>query len=121
MLESEKEMVKEYTDAGCKRKSIKKNMKNRDPGCTTTMHQIYSYRHQLKVEAMEGRTVLQQLLLQLRENDYFERHRREAGGDVLRDILFSHPMSRRLARMFPYVLIMDTTYKTNKYGIISVL
>nr|KAJ0207467.1 hypothetical protein LSAT_V11C500294190 [Lactuca sativa] len=34
----------------------------------------------------------------------------------LEDLFFAHPRSLEIWRAFPHVLLMDATYKTNKYG-----
>lgn len=33
---------------------------------------------------------------------------------VTKDIFFTHPVSIDLLRVFPYMIFMDFTYKTNK-------
>ncbi|KAI5670693.1 hypothetical protein M9H77_11057 [Catharanthus roseus] len=44
----------------------------------------------------------------------FYRNREES--NVLSDIVVAHPTSIAMIRTWSYVLIMDTTYKTNKYN-----
>jgi hypothetical protein len=44
-------------------------------------------------------------------------HRVLLGTDTLSDILWAHPNPVKLFNMFPTVLIMDSTYKINKYRI----
>ncbi|GAU43672.1 hypothetical protein TSUD_302350 [Trifolium subterraneum] len=41
--------------------------------------------------------------------------RRDDDSDVLSDIFLAHPDSIKLLNLFPIVLTMDCTYKTNKY------
>ena len=38
------------------------------------------------------------------------------GKDIVNDIFFAHLESIKLLRAFPYVLVMDSTYKTNRYN-----
>ena len=40
--------------------------------------------------------------------------RRSALDDMLKDVFVSHPDSRHLLGLFPYVIIMDCTHKTNE-------
>ncbi|GAU43120.1 hypothetical protein TSUD_373150 [Trifolium subterraneum] len=40
----------------------------------------------------------------------------DEGGEYLQDIFFAHPRSLSLLNSFPTVLVMDSTYKTNKYN-----
>jgi hypothetical protein len=44
-------------------------------------------------------------------------HRVLLGTDTLSDILWAHPNLVKLFNTFPTVLIMDSTYKINKYRI----
>ncbi|KAJ1382929.1 MULE transposase domain [Sesbania bispinosa] len=47
------------------------------------------------------------------END--AEHIRHEDSDVVRDIVWTHPDAMKLLNIFHIVLIIDTTYKTNKY------
>ncbi|KAI5663233.1 hypothetical protein M9H77_22556 [Catharanthus roseus] len=51
------------------------------------------------------------------ERGYTVFHRNCEESNVLSDIVVAHPTSIAMIRTWPYVLIMDTTYKTNKYNI----
>lgn len=51
----------------------------------------------------------------LSDHGYHEWHMFEKGTRVLSHILFIHPKALNLYFRFPHVLIMYTTYKTNKY------
>lgn len=39
---------------------------------------------------------------------------------VTKDIFFTHPISIDLLRVFPYMIFMDFTYKTNKYKLMLI-
>ncbi|KAI5655411.1 hypothetical protein M9H77_32598 [Catharanthus roseus] len=43
-------------------------------------------------------------------------HKNREDSNVLSDIIVAHPTSIAMIRTWPYVLIMNTTYKTNKYN-----
>ena len=58
---------------------------------------------------------MQQLLAKLAENNYVEWHRCEEDSDTVTDLFWAHPVSLDLLRTFPHVLVMDSTYKTNRY------
>ncbi|KAL7233195.1 hypothetical protein ACSBR1_016929 [Camellia fascicularis] len=58
---------------------------------------------------------MQQLLGQLAMNKYIEWHRSCADTETVTDLFFAHPTSLNLLRAFPKVLLMDCTYKTNRY------
>ncbi|KAL7208658.1 hypothetical protein ACSBR1_030404 [Camellia fascicularis] len=48
-------------------------------------------------------------------NKYIEWHRSCADTETVTDLFFAHPTSLKLLRAFPKVLLMDCTYKTNRY------
>ena len=58
---------------------------------------------------------MQHLLKILDDNNYVCRHRRGDDRETVRDNYWSHPDSIKFFNMFPTVLVMDSTYKTNKY------
>ena len=58
---------------------------------------------------------MQQLLKLLGDNNYASRYRMCEGGITVRDIFWTHYDSIKLFNTFLTVLILDLTYKTNKY------
>ncbi|KAI5668117.1 hypothetical protein M9H77_17970 [Catharanthus roseus] len=48
--------------------------------------------------------------------DYTVFYRNREDSNMLSDIVVAHPTSIEILRTWSYVLIMDTTYKTNKYN-----
>ena len=58
---------------------------------------------------------MQQLLKNLSEHTYIEIYRGCLDTDTIKDILWAHPASIGLLHVFPRVLIIDCTYKINKY------
>src|ERR1044072_2655381 len=59
-----------------------------------------------------------QHLMKLLENQKYVHWRRvEDGSDVVRSIFWAHPDSIKLFNDFPTVVLLDSTYKTNKYRI----
>ena len=58
---------------------------------------------------------MQHLLKCLDDNNYVSRHRVCDDNVSVRDIFWTHPSSIELFNTFPTVLMIDSTYKTNKY------
>ena len=56
---------------------------------------------------------MQQLLTKLSEHNYIEWHR--TYGDIVTDLFWTHLINIEILCAFPHVLIMDCTYKTNRY------
>ena len=61
------------------------------------------------------RTDIQQLLKLIDDENYVTWSIRRDDSDVMRDIMWVHPDSVKLLNLFPIVLIMGSTYETNKY------
>lgn len=58
---------------------------------------------------------IQQPLKLLDDNCYLSRYQTCKNEISVRDIFWTHPGSIKLFNMFPTMLILDSTYKTNKY------
>ncbi|KAI5653249.1 hypothetical protein M9H77_30436 [Catharanthus roseus] len=65
---------------------------------------------------MQGRNTVEEVLRLSAERGYTVFYRNGEDSNVLSDIVVAHPTSIAMLRTWPYVLIMDTTYKTNKYN-----
>lgn len=61
------------------------------------------------------RSEKQQLLKLLVDEDYVSRYRVCKYKVTAQDIFWSHPNFMKLFNTFPSMLIIDSTYKTNKY------
>jgi histone-lysine N-methyltransferase SETD2 len=96
-------------------KEILHTLKQKDPLNKTTMKTIYNVRQRARSIDKAGRSQMQQLLGKLCEHNYIEWHRSCDTTDRVKDLFFAHPISIDILRAFPQVLIMDCTYKTNRY------
>ncbi|KAI3942834.1 hypothetical protein MKW92_049243 [Papaver armeniacum] len=70
----------------------------------------------IKLMEVEGKSAMQQVLGLLLKHHYVEWHRRDEKSDELKDIFWGHPESLQLVLGFHSVLIVDCTYKTNRFG-----
>ena len=77
------------------------------------MNQIYNVRQSIRREEMEGRTPLQHCLYMATEHNYVVWTDLDSEGDLSR-LLVANPTSIQIIRMWSYVVLIDTTYKTNK-------
>jgi hypothetical protein len=98
-----------------KPKDILVTLKNRDSSNVSTLRTIYNARQKYKVTEMAGRSQMQQLLSKLSEHNYIEFHRSCNNNDSVKDLFWASPLSIDLLHAFPHVLLMDCTYKTNRY------
>ncbi|XP_062012413.1 uncharacterized protein LOC133728965 [Rosa rugosa] len=113
LSKEEHAMLVDMTNSLMKPKDILTALKKRDPENVTIMKTIYNVRKVHRMKLMAGRSQMQSLLQKLSEHNYIEHHRSE--GNIVTDIFWCHPYSLQILRTFPHVLIMDCTYKTNRY------
>ncbi|KAI5666182.1 hypothetical protein M9H77_16035 [Catharanthus roseus] len=66
---------------------------------------------------MQGRNTVEEVLCLSAIRDYMVFYRNREDSNMLSDIVVAHPTSIEMLRTWSYVLIMDTTYKTNKYNV----
>ena len=98
-------------------KQIKGLLKLEYPGTMVTTDQIYSYKTMERRRSRGNLNITQYSLHFLKEKGYFTdtlSEKDKNGNMVWTDLFISHPDARHLLRMFPNVVIMDTTYKTNR-------
>ncbi|XP_026398983.1 PKS-NRPS hybrid synthetase CHGG_01239-like isoform X2 [Papaver somniferum] len=82
----------------------------------STMKTVNNASASIKLMEVEGKSAMQQVLGFLLKHHYVERHRRDEETDELKDIFWAHPESLQLVLGFHSVLIVDCTYKTNRFG-----
>ncbi|XP_028102309.1 PKS-NRPS hybrid synthetase CHGG_01239-like [Camellia sinensis] len=112
---NEKSLLVDISKSLVRPKEILITLKQRDALNMSRMKIVYNIRHRCRVLQKAGRSQMQQLLGELAKHKYIERHRCEEGSMTVTDLFWVHPVSLDLLRTFPRVLIMDCTYKTNRY------
>lgn len=115
LTSEERNLVYEMTKAGVKPKNALSILKERDPSNASTLQNLYNVRKKMRVEEKVEKTHLQQLMLLIDQHGYIQHNRRDSETDVVKNLFWAHPDSIRMAKCFPYVFIMDSTYKSNKY------
>ncbi|XP_052172209.1 protein FAR1-RELATED SEQUENCE 5-like [Diospyros lotus] len=114
LTEKEKVILKTMSENLVKPKNILMSFKADDENNVTTIKTIYNARQRYKLIEKGGRSQMQQLIKKLREYNYMEWHRSN-GSNCITDLFWAHPISIDLLKIFPHVLIIDCTYKTNRY------
>ena len=112
---NEKSLLEDMTKNMVKASNVLLTLKDRDEGNVTSIKQVYNARQAYRASERGPRTEMQHLIKCLERDEYVYWHRRVDVCDVVRDIFWTHPDAIKLLNMFPIVLIMDSTYKTNKY------
>ncbi|XP_012853296.1 PREDICTED: uncharacterized protein LOC105972862 [Erythranthe guttata] len=114
LTKEEMVLVEGMSKAMAKPKAILKSLKIRDERNVTGMRTIYNYRQKLQLKERLGRTQMQELFARLSKDKCTFYHRVNNNKEVI-DMVWTHPSCVKLARSYPYVFIMDCTYKTNRY------
>ncbi|XP_050918686.1 uncharacterized protein LOC127136133 [Lathyrus oleraceus] len=118
LMPEEKECVVDMTLNLVKPKNILATLKRKRLENISNIKQVYNIRYQTNKALKGDRSEMQQLLQQFDDNSYVSTYRICKDGVNVRDIFYTHPGSIKLSNTFPTVLILDSTYKTNKYKLI---
>jgi len=108
-------LVVDMTKSLMKPSNILLILKENNKGNVTTIKQLYNERYTYKRSIRGSRTELQQLMMLLERDQYIHWSRCYQDSEVVSDIFWTHLDSVKLLNKFSIVLLMDNTYKTNKY------
>ncbi len=95
-------------------RTIEAILRQSDQGEAIIRKDIYNARQRIRNIALNGRTPIQALVQQLRVEDFHWNLRTDAEGHVTH-LFFAYRESLQLYQSFPEVLLIDCTYKTNRY------
>ncbi|GAB2296019.1 hypothetical protein Dimus_038397 [Dionaea muscipula] len=109
--------VAQMSSSNMKTKQILQQLKMDNPDNVSTGRHVENTLQKIKREKMENLTSIQYFLRLLKDHDYYRYTRKELGTNSLRDVFFAHPTTTDLLCLFGYVLVMDTTYKTNMFDL----
>jgi len=103
------------TKSQMKPSNILLTLKENNENNVTTIKQLYNMRYTYKRLLRGSRTEMPQLMLLLERDKYIHWNRCHESSQVVSDIFWTHPDSMKSLNAFNIVLLMDSTYKTNKY------
>ncbi|MBW0566701.1 hypothetical protein O181_106416 [Austropuccinia psidii MF-1] len=75
---------------------------------------IHNQVKKIKKDKLQGRRPIDALVDTLKEEKFVWSSARDAEGHIT-SLFFTHPLAIELLHSFPHVIIMDWTYKPNKY------
>ena len=75
---------------------------------------VYNIRAKIRKENLAGKTPIESLIAILKESDYVFNYRTDNICRITH-LFFAHPKSIELFNRYPHVLLLDCTYKTNKF------
>ncbi|XP_058721691.1 protein FAR1-RELATED SEQUENCE 5-like [Vicia villosa] len=111
----EKNVISDLSIIKVAPRNILADLKRKNPDSVSNIKQVYNERHNFKVLKMGPRSEMKQLLKLLGDNQYVSSFRTCEDKVTVRDIFWTHPESIKFFNTFPTILVMDLTYKTNKY------
>ena len=112
---NEKDILRNLTDSNVPPRHILTSLRKRNSKTATTIKHIYNARTRHRKSVRGPRSEMQHLMKSLVEHKYVYHVRNYANSQNIKDIFWAHLESIKLFNTFPTVLIMDSTYKTNKY------
>ncbi|KAI3847456.1 hypothetical protein MKX03_001969 [Papaver bracteatum] len=115
--EDEDQLLCELTASGLRPRQVLHALKERSKENFLDIKTIYNRRTRLKLHGTGGSSVMQQVMKLSAQYHYMEWHRKDKETCELKDIIWAHPESTLLAQCFPFMLMIDCTYKTNKFKI----
>ncbi|MBW0590552.1 hypothetical protein O181_130267 [Austropuccinia psidii MF-1] len=78
------------------------------------LQDIYNQIKKIKKDKLQGRMPIEALIDTLKEENFVLSSERDAEGHIT-SLFFTHPLAIKFLHVFPHVILMDCTYKTNKY------
>lgn len=114
-LNSDEKLILDMTLDMVKPKNILSTLKWKIPKSVSNIRQVYNINTQNNKAKRGPRSKMQQMVKLLNDDHYIFRYIVCEDGNTIQDIFFTHLDSIKLFNNFPIVLIIDSTYKTNKY------
>ncbi|KAI3508717.1 hypothetical protein L1887_23730 [Cichorium endivia] len=115
LSDDEARLVEDLTRKNVAPRDILAILKERNENNVSTIKTIYNAQHKIRMAEQAGRTPMQVLMSLLHANNYVYEFT-TGDSNELENLFFVHPKSWDIWRAFPHVLIIDATYKTNKYN-----
>lgn len=116
LTKDECRLVAEMTDNNVPPRDILSTLKGRNEHNVSIITNIYNERYKHRSEKRAGRSQMQVVFEILHAKGYTYLYRTDDTTNELEDLFFVHPTSLKIWHAFPQVLMMDATYKTNKYN-----
>lgn len=114
LTEVEKLLVRELAESFMPPSQICHQLRKKFPGNCTSTRQVSNFLQRVQFDERGALTVTQWSLRFLKEHKYEVFPLRENKTNEVDVLFFAHPESLKMLRRFPYVFVIDATYKTNK-------
>jgi len=106
--------IRTMSTAGIRPREMISALRQDDPDLLAIPRTIYNARHKFRVENLAGRTPIEALLDDLRDGPFEYDFQTDAEGRVTH-LFFAHQQSIELTLSYSSVLLLDCTYKMNRF------
>jgi len=117
-----KAAMKEHNDeirlkarTGLQSTKIMRRLREQDPDIPILTRDILNDRQHQRIKFLASRTLIQVLLYTLQDNEDWVYQYQTDNNDKVTALFFNHRQCLELLCLNPFFLVMDCTYKTNKY------
>ena len=117
LSDKESRLVQDLTELNVKPLDILATLKEQNENNVSSLTTIYNFRHKFRISQREGRSPIQNVMHILHNKGYDFEYRLNQSTNELEELFFMHPTSLKMWQAFPHVVLMDATYKTNKYNL----
>ncbi|KAI5414621.1 hypothetical protein KIW84_040197 [Lathyrus oleraceus] len=111
----EKQHVADLAKRHVALRNILLSLQDKFPENVTRITQVYKHKSVIEKEIRGPMSEIQHLFKLIEDAGYVYWSRKHDDSEVVKEIFWAHPDSVKLLNIFPIVLVMDSTYKTNKY------
>ncbi|XP_021721041.1 protein FAR1-RELATED SEQUENCE 5-like [Chenopodium quinoa] len=115
LIPGAKKVVRDMTKSKVAPRNIMATVVEQFPDDHPNIRHIYNFRNFFRMKMSEGKGVVQQFLHLARQSQYIYWVMADDLG-VLQHAFMVHPITVNILRTYPHVIGMDSTYKTNRYG-----
>jgi len=112
---NERVHLQEMMDSNIPSRQMLTNLQKRNCTTSTTIKHVYNASHRYRRSIRGTRNDMHYLLKSLVDNGYVYHCRKYHDSDDVSDVFWAHPYSIKLFNTFSTVLVLDSTYKTNKF------
>ncbi|GJU05403.1 PKS-NRPS hybrid synthetase [Tanacetum coccineum] len=106
--------VKSMIVSGIPPRQMLTSLRQQTPNLPANSKTIYNLKAKIRRNELGDRSMVMALLDELEKGGFTYDDFKDSDGHITR-LFIAHPLSIKLARLFPDVFVMDCTYKTNKY------
>ncbi|KAI5666830.1 hypothetical protein M9H77_16683 [Catharanthus roseus] len=118
LKEEQLQQTEQFRKSHMPPRNILRFFREQDVGFAVSAQKIYNVIAKIKKNRMQRKNTVEEVLCLSAQRGYTVFYRNHEESNVLSDFVVAHPTSIAIIRTWPYILIMDNTYKTNKYNML---